>query len=76
MVEFFNSIPFFGPITAEGFTGLIDSMSGLIGAPEQVVERMQDYAHAGADEFVMQWFNPHDWTGLEVLAKDVLPHFI
>ena len=51
------------------------SRNGIIGAPEQVVERMQAYSEAGVDEFVVQWMDPNDWTGLEILARDVLPHF-
>jgi alkanesulfonate monooxygenase SsuD/methylene tetrahydromethanopterin reductase-like flavin-dependent oxidoreductase (luciferase family) len=76
MLEIFRLIPIAATITAEGLSGWIASMHGVMGAPELVVERMQAYADAGVDMFMVQWFNLNDWTGLEILARDVLPHFI
>ena len=75
MLESLHHIPLFSKITAEGLSSIMASRNGIIGAPEQVVERMQAYSEAGVDEFVVQWMDPNDWTGLEILARDVLPHF-
>jgi alkanesulfonate monooxygenase SsuD/methylene tetrahydromethanopterin reductase-like flavin-dependent oxidoreductase (luciferase family) len=76
MLDLMNSIPMLTPTTAEGLNEMISSMNGVIGAPEKVVERIQAYADAGVEEFIVQWFNPHDWKGLEILARDVVPKFI
>ena len=65
----------FRSMTNEHINGVVESMQGLVGSPEQLVENIQAYAAAGADEYVIQWFNLQDWHGLEIIAKDVLPHF-
>jgi alkanesulfonate monooxygenase SsuD/methylene tetrahydromethanopterin reductase-like flavin-dependent oxidoreductase (luciferase family) len=75
MMELLRNIPLTANVTAEEFTGWIASMNGLMGTPDQVVEHMQAYADAGADLLVVQWLNLNDWAGLEMLAREVLPHF-
>jgi alkanesulfonate monooxygenase SsuD/methylene tetrahydromethanopterin reductase-like flavin-dependent oxidoreductase (luciferase family) len=51
-------------------------MNAVIGSPAQVIETMQTYADAGVDEFIIQRFIVDDFAGLEVIAKEVLPHFL
>ena len=58
MLESLRRIPIYAAATAEGLSSVMASRNGIIGAPEQVVERMRAYAEAGVDEFVIQWIDP------------------
>jgi alkanesulfonate monooxygenase SsuD/methylene tetrahydromethanopterin reductase-like flavin-dependent oxidoreductase (luciferase family) len=43
------------------------------GTPDHIVDQIQSYADAGLDELMIDWFDPDDIEGLEVLAAEVLP---
>lgn len=45
-----------------------------VGTPEQVVEQIHAFAAAGLDEIELKWLDADDIEGLEVLAREVLPH--
>jgi F420-dependent oxidoreductase-like protein len=47
----------------------------IIGTPSAVVDRIAQYADAGAERVMLQWLNQDDIAGLELIARDVLPHF-
>lgn len=67
---------FFGDQPDEVILGwLRESMSGIVGEPEQVVEQMRAYQQAGVDEFILQWFTVADLESLEFMAQAILPHF-
>ena len=76
MMKLVHQVSIFANFTEESLSGMITSMNGCLGSPEQVVEFMQAYADAGVDEFVISWILLENWTGLEILAKEVLPHFM
>jgi alkanesulfonate monooxygenase SsuD/methylene tetrahydromethanopterin reductase-like flavin-dependent oxidoreductase (luciferase family) len=76
MMNLVHQIPIFRDLPEQGLSGMITSMNGCMGSPEQVVEFMQAYEDAGVDEFVISWILLENWTGLEILAKEVLPHFM
>lgn len=76
MMDLVHRIPIFQTLPEEALFKVMTSMNACIGSPEQVVTFMQSYADAGVDEFVIQWFLLENWTGLEILAKEVLPHFL
>ena len=76
MMNLIHQIPIFSALPAEQLSGIIASMHGCMGSPEQVVAFLQSYADAGVDEFVISWTLLESWTGLEILANEVLPHFI
>ncbi len=46
-----------------------------MGSPEFIIERLNAYADAGAEEVIILWFGVNDIEGLEAIAEQVLPHF-
>jgi len=48
---------------------------GLLGTPEQIVEQLQAYVDLGIDYFMLGANTVTDLTTVELLARDVLPHF-
>ncbi len=56
---------------------LFDALRGwpaIVGTPEEVVAQMQAYAAVGVEEIMLQWVDMEDIDGLQLLAKQVLPH--
>ena len=51
------------------------SLSGqvLAGTPEALVEELRAYERAGLQELMIDWFDPDDFEGLQVLAEEVMP---
>ena len=50
------------------------SMKGtIVGTPEMIVEQINAYGKAGADELILQWFDLDDIEGLRAFAASVLP---
>jgi F420-dependent oxidoreductase-like protein len=47
----------------------------IVGTPSQVVDRIGVYAEAGVERFMLQWLDLDDMDGIELVAKEVLPHF-
>lgn len=47
----------------------------LGGSPQQLVDQLHAFAEAGIDRFMLQHNDLDDLASLELLAKDVLPHF-
>lgn len=47
----------------------------VAGTPTQVVEHLGRYADAGMERIMLMWRDQEDVAGLELLAKEVLPHF-
>ena len=75
IVRIIRSIPIYSWVDAQQMLDFSNSMKGIHGSPEQVIEKMQLYADAGADEFIIQWFYSKDIEGTEELASEILPHF-
>lgn len=46
----------------------------VVGTPSEVVEILGKKAEAGIESVMLQWMDQDDIAGLELLAKDVLPH--
>jgi F420-dependent oxidoreductase-like protein len=46
----------------------------LVGGPEEIAGQIRAFAAAGVAEISMQWLAPEDIEGIEILAKEVLPH--
>jgi alkanesulfonate monooxygenase SsuD/methylene tetrahydromethanopterin reductase-like flavin-dependent oxidoreductase (luciferase family) len=59
----------FGPMTDFVRPGI------LVGTPPQVVERIRDYASAGAEWVILALRAPFDWDGLELFIQEVMPAF-
>ncbi len=52
------------------------SERGLVyGTPSMFVDQLGALAEAGLDRIMLQWIDQDDIDGLEILARDVLPHF-
>lgn len=47
----------------------------IVGTPPEVIDQLQALAEAGVQGVMLQWLDLDDLTGLEALAKTVLPHF-
>ncbi len=47
----------------------------LIGTPPRVVDRIGEYARAGAEWVILAMRAPFDWDGLELFIRDVMPAF-
>lgn len=45
----------------------------LAGTPDIIAARLREYAAAGAEEIVLQWFDQEDLEGLRAFAATVLP---
>jgi alkanesulfonate monooxygenase SsuD/methylene tetrahydromethanopterin reductase-like flavin-dependent oxidoreductase (luciferase family) len=53
--------------------GMLASMNGIIGGPEEVIRKMDAYFDAGAEEFIVQWATPKNVDRLEQFAREILP---
>ena len=51
------------------------SMQCILGGPEEVIRKMQAYAEAGVEEFVLQWIGVYNLDGLQAIADEILPNF-
>lgn len=51
----------------------IRSRDAVVGTPNEVVEILGRKAEIGVEGVMLQWLNPDDCTGLEVIAERVLP---
>jgi len=47
----------------------------VVGTPQQMVEQLARLSEAGVQRVMLQWLDLDDLTGLETLARSVLPHF-
>ncbi|MBC7871323.1 MAG: LLM class F420-dependent oxidoreductase, partial [Chitinophagaceae bacterium] len=47
----------------------------LFGTASMIVDQIGEFVDAGVERFMLQWLHLDDITGLEQIAKDVLPHF-
>jgi F420-dependent oxidoreductase-like protein len=45
------------------------------GTVSAIVDRIGQYVEAGVERFMLQWLKLDDMAGLELIARDVLPHF-
>jgi alkanesulfonate monooxygenase SsuD/methylene tetrahydromethanopterin reductase-like flavin-dependent oxidoreductase (luciferase family) len=59
----------FGPLTDFVRPGV------LVGTPPQVIERIGEYARAGAEWVILALRAPFDWDGLELFVREVMPAF-
>ena len=46
----------------------------VIGTPGEVVEILGAKAEAGVESIMLQWMDQDDIAGLELVAREVLPH--
>ncbi len=52
-----------------------DTSNLIVGTPSQVIDRIAEYADAGVERFMLQWLDLDDIDGIEMVAREVLPHF-
>jgi alkanesulfonate monooxygenase SsuD/methylene tetrahydromethanopterin reductase-like flavin-dependent oxidoreductase (luciferase family) len=45
----------------------------IVGTPTEVKRQLERLAEAGLQRVMLQWLDPDDLTGLEALARAVLP---
>ncbi len=46
----------------------------VVGGPQQVIDRLGEFADAGAERIMLQWLDTDHLAGLEHFASNVLPH--
>jgi len=51
------------------------SPGGVFGSPQDLIDTINSFAQAGVDEIILQWYLFDDLDSLQILAKEVLPHF-
>jgi alkanesulfonate monooxygenase SsuD/methylene tetrahydromethanopterin reductase-like flavin-dependent oxidoreductase (luciferase family) len=59
----------FGPMTDFIRPGV------LVGTPAAVIDRIGEYARAGAEWVILALRAPFDWEGLDLFVRDVMPAF-
>ena len=47
----------------------------IVGAAQDVIDQLSALVDAGVERFMLQWMEQDDIENLELLARDVLPHF-
>ena len=47
----------------------------IVGTPSAYVDQISKFAEAGVERIMLQWIELDDIEGLEIIARDVLPHF-
>ena len=47
----------------------------LVGSPAQVIDRIGEYAKAGAEWVILAMRAPFDWDGMALFVRDVMPAF-
>ena len=47
----------------------------FIGTPSMIVDQIGEYVEAGVERFMLQWLDQDDIDGLELMAREILPHF-
>jgi F420-dependent oxidoreductase-like protein len=71
-----RSIPFMAAMSSEEIVEFCrTNLAGILGTPDDVIERLDIYAAAGVEEIILQWSGMEDIEGLATLAEHVLPHF-
>ena len=55
-----------GPMGAQG---------GLVGSPQQVIDRIGEYVDAGAQQVNIAFRPPVDWQALQSYIEEVMPAF-
>jgi alkanesulfonate monooxygenase SsuD/methylene tetrahydromethanopterin reductase-like flavin-dependent oxidoreductase (luciferase family) len=61
--------------TEKVFEWLTANMAAVIGSTDSVLEKLQAFEAAGAEEIHVTMFGTHKLDHLESLARDILPHF-
>jgi alkanesulfonate monooxygenase SsuD/methylene tetrahydromethanopterin reductase-like flavin-dependent oxidoreductase (luciferase family) len=47
----------------------------IAGSKEDVKRRLEEYVDAGVDHFILRDFSPDKAKSVEILSKEVIPHF-
>jgi alkanesulfonate monooxygenase SsuD/methylene tetrahydromethanopterin reductase-like flavin-dependent oxidoreductase (luciferase family) len=74
-LDCFRKVPIFSQSSDEDLLGVLQYMKCISGGPVEVIEKMQVYADAGVEEFVIQWMAVNNFDGLQTIASEILPHF-
>lgn len=54
---------------------LAEDQRRIVGTASQVVDKIGAYVDAGVERFMLQWLDLDDLKSIELIARDVLPHF-
>jgi alkanesulfonate monooxygenase SsuD/methylene tetrahydromethanopterin reductase-like flavin-dependent oxidoreductase (luciferase family) len=69
-----GDVPMWGSVPTDDLIANFQrTLKAFAGTPDELVSYVREFAAAGADEIMLQWFSMDDVEGLEVLAQHVLP---
>jgi len=74
--NFARRIPLLSSSSDEDLEDMLISSNGILGRTDEVIEKLQAYAQAGVEEFVILWFWVDYLDGINIIAKEIIPHFI
>jgi alkanesulfonate monooxygenase SsuD/methylene tetrahydromethanopterin reductase-like flavin-dependent oxidoreductase (luciferase family) len=58
----------------EDLLTLARSWAAFVGTPDELTAMCKAYASVGVEEIMLQWYDPDDREGLQMLADEVLPY--
>jgi alkanesulfonate monooxygenase SsuD/methylene tetrahydromethanopterin reductase-like flavin-dependent oxidoreductase (luciferase family) len=74
-LNFVRIYPFLTGASDEDILAFLASMHGIVGKPDEVIRKMQAYAEAGVEEFVIGWPFIDHLDGLQAIINEILPNF-
>ncbi|MDX1435272.1 MAG: LLM class flavin-dependent oxidoreductase [Anaerolineales bacterium] len=70
-----ESLPFFASAPTDELAEDLAGRAGVMGTPDDVVEKLKEFEAVGVEEVMIQWFSMDDVEGLGVIGEEVIPHF-
>jgi alkanesulfonate monooxygenase SsuD/methylene tetrahydromethanopterin reductase-like flavin-dependent oxidoreductase (luciferase family) len=70
-----RAIPVLSGASDIDLQNMLASMNGIVGRPDEVIEKIQAYARAGVEELVIWWSWVGYLDGLQAIAREILPSF-
>ncbi len=59
--------------TAQLVQAVRERFHAIVGTPDEVIQQIHEYADAGVEELMIQWWDQDDLEGLRALAESLLP---
>lgn len=53
----------------------LDNQALVVGGASAVIDKLNAFVEAGVERFMLQWLDQDNIADLEIIARDVLPHF-
>ena len=70
-----RQVPFFADLPLDTLLDMGRSQFGsLVGSPQEIVEHFKQLVDAGVEEILIEWTALDDFSGLQLIAEQVLPY--